>query len=208
MILDIIFVAIIVFCIVWGVKRGVIKTILGLSSVIVSIIASLLLYKPFMDILNSNPTAFGIVEGFKEKIKMAVLPSITLETGEQMPAVLNYILDSDIISQGNMAIASGIAQAVVYLITVIVFIILIKLIVSLLFKVFKVAAKLPVIKQANGLVGGILGLAFGVFVCWIVAAVFTMFIGGENGIWIANSLENSKFAVHLFKSNILFGIIK
>ena len=208
MILDIIFVAIIVFCIVWGVKRGVIKTILGLSSVIVSIIASLLLYKPFMDVLNSNPTAFGIVEGFKEKIKMAVLPSITLETGEQMPAVLNYILDSDIISQGNMAIASGIAQAVVYLITVIVFIILIKLIVSLLFKVFKVAAKLPVIKQANGLVGGILGLAFGVFVCWIVAAVFTMFVGGENGIWIANSLETSKFAVHLFKSNILFGIIK
>ena len=83
-----------------------------------------------------------------------------------------------------------------------------KLLVSLLFKVFNIAAKLPIIKQANGLVGGVLGAVIGIFVCWIVAAVMTMFIGQEGTGWIIDNVESSKFARHLFDTNIIFTVLK
>ena len=75
MLLDIIFLAIIIACTVWGAKRGIIKTVLGLSSFIVSIIAALLLYQPFMDIIYSNSAIASVIDGFKENIAQAMMPS-------------------------------------------------------------------------------------------------------------------------------------
>ena len=208
MLLDIIFLTIIVLCIMHGVKRGIIKTVLGLSSFFVSIIAALLLYQPFMDTISSNPDISSWILGFKDSIRLAVLPTVNIEVSENTPEILNYIISGDIIAQGNNAIATAIAEAVVYLITVVLFIVLIKLLVTLLFNIFKVAAKMPVIKQANGLIGGLLGLVIGIFVCWIAAAVLAMFIGQEGCSWITDSLSSSMLAKHMFKSNIIFTIFK
>lgn len=208
MLLDLLFVTIILLCVIWGVKRGIIKTALAMSSVLVSIIAALLLYNPFMDIICANPSVAAIIDVFKESVTQAVLPTLKIDLTDKTPAILSYIIDSDTISQGSMAIASSIAEAVVYLITIVVFIILIKLVVSSLFKVFKVAAKLPVIKQANGLMGGLMGLVAGVFVCWIAAAVLTMFIGQEGFGWVSESMETSRLAAYIFKSNIILKVIK
>lgn len=216
MLLDIIFLAIIIACTVWGAKRGIIKTVLGLSSFIVSIIAALLLYQPFMDLIYSNPAIASVIDGFKANIVESMLPSpyyppsppeLTDYTGK-IPALFMAILGNDIISQGTEAAAYAVADAVVYLITIVIFIIAIKLLVSLLFKVFNVAAKLPVIKQANGLVGGILGLIIGVVLCWVAAAVISMFIGQGGTGWIIDSVESSRIAKHMFQTNIIFSILK
>lgn len=208
MLLDILFLAIIVICVIHGAKRGIIKTALGLSSVFISIIAALLLYSPFINMISANPDIAAAIDGFKESIKTAVMPAINIDASGEMPAVFSYILDGGVIEQGKEAIAAAVAGAVVQLITIIVFVILIKLLVSLLLKVFKITAKLPVIKQANGLVGGLLGIVIGVFVCWITAALLTMFIGQEGFGWIAENIESSRIAKHLFKSNIIFSILR
>lgn len=215
MLLDIIFLAIIIICVLWGAKRGIIKTALGLSSVLVSIIVAIWLYEPFMELISQNAAISGVIENFKESIKTALLPSpgyandpaLTDTTGK-IPALFASLLGSEIISQGQDAVATAIADAVVYLITVVIFIIVIKLLVSLVFKIFNVAAKLPIIKQANGLVGGILGLVIGVFVCWIAAAILSMFIGQEGTGWIIENVESSRLAKHLFSTNIIFSILK
>lgn len=211
MLLDIIFLAIIIACTVWGAKRGIIKTVLGLSSFLVSIIAALLLYEPFMDLVYSNPAIASVIDGFKANIVESMLPSQAISPAlidMQIPAIFMAILGNDIISQGTEAMATAVADAIVYLITIVIFIIAIKLLVSLLFKVFNVAAKLPVIKQANGLVGGILGLIIGVVLCWIASAVISMFIGQGGTGWIIDSVENSRIAKHLFQTNIIFSILK
>ncbi len=211
MLLDIIFLAIIIACTVWGAKRGIIKTVLGLSSFIVSIIAALLLYQPFMDLIYSNPAIASLIDGFKANIVEAMMPSQAISPellDVQIPALFMAILGNDIISQGTEAMATAVADAVVYLITIVIFIIAIKLLVSLLFKIFNVAAKLPVIKQANGLVGGILGIIIGIVLCWIAAAVISMFIGQGGTGWIIDSVENSRIAKHMFQTNIIFSILK
>ena len=211
MLLDIIFLAIIIVCVTWGARRGIIKTALGLSSVLVSIIAAIWLYEPFMELISQNAAISGVIENFKESIKTSLMPAIKIDDtliDTHTPALLVSLIGSDIISQGTEAVATAVADAVVYLITVVIFIIVIKLLVSLVFKVFNVAAKLPIIKQANGLVGGILGLVIGVFVCWIAAAVLTMFIGQEGSGWIIQSVESSRLAKHLFGTNIIFSILK
>ena len=213
MLLDIIFLAIIIACTVWGAKRGIIRTVLGLSSFIVSIIAALLLYQPFMDLVYSNPAIASVIDGFKANIVEAMLPAQPINPAltsrvDKIPAVFMAILGNDIISQGSQAMATAVADAVVYLITIVIFIIAIKLLVSLLFKVFNVAAKLPVIKQANGLVGGILGLIIGVVLCWVAAAVISMFIGQGGTGWIIDSVESSRIAKHMFQTNIIFSILK
>lgn len=208
MILDIIFAAIIIACVVQGAKRGIIKTALGVSSVFVSIIAALLLYNPFMDIVMTNGAVADFIAGVKEAIKTAVLPMVSIESAEEMPEILSYIINGETLKQGSESIAFAIAEAVVYMLSIILFIIFIKLLVSLLFKLFKVTAKLPIIKQANGLCGGLLGIITGIFLCWIIATVFTLFIGNEGFGWVSESLANSHFAKYLFKSNIIFAILK
>ena len=211
MLLDIIFLAIIIICVTWGAKRGIIKTALGLSSVLVSIVAAIWLYEPFMELISQNAAISTVIENFKESIKTALMPAIKIDDAlveRHTPALLVSMFGSDIISQGTEAVATAVADAVVYLITVVIFIIVIKLLVSLVFKVFNVAAKLPLIKQANGFVGGILGLVIGVFVCWIAAAILTMFIGQEGSGWIIESVESSRLAKHLFSTNIIFSTLK
>ena len=208
MILDIIFLAIIIACVVYGAKRGIIKTALGLSSVFVSIVAALLLYNPFMDIIMTNGAVAEFVANIKDAIKTAVLPMVTINSTEEMPEILDYLLSSDILKQGSESIAAAIAEAIVYMISIIVFIIFIKLLVNLLFEVFKVTAKLPIIKQANGLCGGLLGIVTGVFSCWIIATLLTLFISSEGFGWVSESLETSRFAKYMFKSNIIFAILK
>lgn len=211
MLLDIIFLAIIIICVTWGAKRGIIKTALGLSSVLVSIVAAIWLYEPFMELISQNAAISTVIENFKESIKTALMPAIKIDDAlveRHTPALLVSMFGSDIISQGTEAVATAVADAVVYLITVVIFIIVIKLLVSLVFKVFNVAAKLPLIKQANGFVGGILGLVIGVFVCWIAAAILTMFISQEGSGWIIESVESSRLAKHLFSTNIIFSTLK
>ena len=211
MLFDIIFLAIIIICVTWGAKRGIIKTALGLSSVLVSIVAAIWLYEPFMELISQNAAISTVIENFKESIKTALMPAIKIDDAlveRHTPALLVSMFGSDIISQGTEAVATAVADAVVYLITVVIFIIVIKLLVSLVFKVFNVAAKLPLIKQANGFVGGILGLVIGVFVCWIAAAILTMFIGQEGSGWIIESVESSRLAKHLFSTNIIFSTLK
>lgn len=213
MLLDIIFLAIIIICVIWGAKRGIIKTALGLSSVLVSIALAIWLYEPFMELISQNAAIDAVIDGFKESIKAAMLPAMNfdgalVDTAGNTPALFASLLDSDVVNQGQEAIAAAVADAVVYVITVVIFIILIKLLVSLIFKVFNIAAKLPIIKQANGLVGGVLGAVIGIFVCWIVAAVMTMFIGQEGTGWIIDNVESSKFARHLFDTNIIFTALK
>ena len=208
MILDIIFLAIIIACVIYGAKRGIIKTALGLSSVFVSIVAALLLYNPFMDIIMANGAIAEFIGTIKNAVKTAVLPMVSINSNEEMPEILSYLLDSEVLKHGSESIAMAIAEAVVYMISIILFIIFIKLFVSLLFKVFKVTAKLPIIKQANGLCGGLLGVVTGIFLCWIVATVFTLFIGNEGFEWVSLSLTTSRFAKYLFKSNIIFAILK
>ena len=80
MLLDIIFLAIIIACVIWGAKRGIIKTVLGLSSFVVSIIAALLLYQPFMDGICSNPAIASVIDGFKDNIAQAIMPSQKVAT--------------------------------------------------------------------------------------------------------------------------------
>ena len=208
MILDIIFAAVIIACVVRGAKRGIIKTALSVSSVFVSIVAALLLYNPFMDIIMANGAVAEFIAGIKNAIKTAVLPMVSIESAEETPEILNYLLDSEMLKQGSESIATAIAEAVVYMISIVLFIIFIKLLVTLLFKVFKVTAKLPIIKQANGLCGGLLGIVTGIFLCWIIATVFTLFISSEGFGWVSASLGTSRFAKYLFKSNIIFAILK
>ena len=123
MILDIIFAAIIIACVVHGAKRGIIKTALGVSSVFVSIIAALLLYNPFMDIIMTNSAIAEFIAGVKEAIKTAVLPMVSIESAEEMPELLSYIINSETLKQGSESIALAIAEAVVYMISIILFII-------------------------------------------------------------------------------------
>ncbi len=211
MLLDIFFLAIIIICVTWGARRGIIKTALGLSSVIISIIAAIWLYEPFMELISQNAAISGVIAHFKESLKETLMPAMKIDDAlidKHTPALLVSLLGSDIISQGTEAIAIAIADAVVYLVTVVIFIIVIKLLVSLVFKLFNVAAKLPIIKQANGLVGGILGFVVGIFVCWIAAAVLSMFIGQEGTGWIIENVESSRLAKHMFSTNILFSILK
>ena len=55
MVLDLIFVLIIAICIIIGIKQGFVRSLVGIASLFVSIIAAVYLYLPFIDMLYGIP---------------------------------------------------------------------------------------------------------------------------------------------------------
>lgn len=206
MILDLIFVLILAVCIIIGIKQGFVRSLLGIASLFVSIIAAVYLYKPFIDMLYGIPAVSGIIDSCIESIKNAILSALGTGETQNIPPVLGVFI-GDMIASSNEAIATALAEAAFSCILVIVFIILVRIAIAVLVKALNLFTKLPVIKQFNGLLGGIMGLITGVIVCYIAATILFVWSNTEGGIWINEALASSAVAKHFFETNILISSV-
>ena len=167
-VLDIILIAIIVIFAVVGTKKGFIKSVSGLVSHVLSFILALVFYKRFTVYVKRLPFLANMItdvdmpnfegaDGFMEKIKM----------------IVNYIISSDDVSVASKAVVNNLIADVIA--TVIAFAVLLLgfiLLFRLAFLLLDLMAKVPVIKQANGVLGLVSGLFLGLFWAWIAANLF------------------------------------
>ena len=170
----------------FGMKKGFISTLLGFTSTIISFVLTSVVYKPVAAILYASPLgeiARTVVEkSLAENVKGGELLAKT-------------------------AAATSGAMLIINAITFILIIILVKLLVSLLVTVAKIASKLPLIKQANSLLGGIIGLISGAFITYIVIGVLIAL--GDSGTWTvaAESIRESSLASFFASGNLVTQIV-
>ncbi len=206
MVLDLIFVLILAVCIIMGIKQGFVRSLLGIASLFVSIIAAVYLYKPFIDMLYGIPAVSGVIDSIIVGIKNAILSALSSGETQNIPPFLGVFM-GNMVATSNEMIAGALAEAAFSCILVIVFIILVRIAIAVLVKALNLFTKLPVIKQFNGLLGGIMGLVTGILICYIAATILFVWANTGNVAWINESLTGSAVAKHFFETNILISSV-
>jgi len=205
-------VAIIVFltvCTYFYYHRGLVHTLLGFFTTLISVVLSGILSPLLANILMNT----SISESIKEYVGKTLLNSEngTVESLIRDLSVPEFLRTNLI---DNMDVKSSLANSIDYIseyITIFIIKIISMIIVFLLlFVIFKVIAntlniisRLPVLRTANKIGGGVLGFAEGILIIWIVFAVLTMLYGKPMFSAINESISHSMIASKLYDSNIL-----
>jgi len=181
---DIIFAALIILMAYIGAKRGFIRTLMGLSSTLLSLIISMLLYRSVSIFLSASP------------LKDAVRTYIEKFISENTDALSAFLL------QNSMEAAS---QIVIDAISFAAVIILSKIIIGIAGRALNVISKLPVIHQANSLLGLVIGAVSGILICYIAVGIIG--VTAEHS-QISKAIENSILVSYLYETNIVTEILK
>lgn len=184
---DIILIAILIIFAYVGAKRGLIKTLVGIASTVLSVILSMLLYNPVSEILYESSLGDSVKEYVREFL-----------VGKAEGAAKLLITDA------------AVETASVLMMNIISFVVVIiasKVLIILISKILNIAAKFPVIKQANKLLGMLAGIISGILICYIAIGIIMTLSPEGNALAIKESVENSYLAVKLCDKNMIYGIL-
>lgn len=184
---DIILIVIIAFFAYMGAKHGLIKTLFGAVSTLISLVLSMLLYRPVSELLY-NSTFGNSIKEFAGKL--------LAERMEQTAQL--FLLDKAVETT---------AVLVMNVISFVIVIVAVKLIVIILANVLNIASKLPVIKQANKLFGMVAGALSGILVCYIIIGIVAALGGEENVSALQESIKSSFLAVNMYNNNLIKDVL-
>ena len=212
-ILDLIFIVLAVVMIILGAKKGLIKALLdGLSTIASGIIAYILatpvakviydafvrgvVKSEFLKGLNDSGTDFGSIS---EKVNALVneLPegalAIASKFGFDVNGAISNVVSSAPDSNESLVetlmtnIGDNIFLTITEAVTMIALFIIVSICLTFVIRLLnKVVKKLPVIKQANKLAGGLLGLVKAVVIIFVISTAL-VFVNNEELSPIINS---------------------
>lgn len=201
LIADIIIVLILATCIFFWVKRGLTGVIVKLLSIVISLILSLILFKPvsaliidhtniYNDLVTNIESSLNSKENMSEEEKSAE-PNIIIDSiNKQMDTVKD---------NANDVIARSIAEVIINLMVIIILFILINIIMFFLKFIFGAIASLPIIKQLDKLGGFIYGIIEGLIIVYVVLAILS-FVNIQE---VQLAIKTSYIASILYNNNLL-----
>ncbi len=194
MLSDLLTVLFLLMFVFWGTKTGAAKMVLKILSLGASMALGLVLYRPISKALSG----LGIVDGIAAKL------SDNIDSIIHLPGVMRDVMT---VTGATEELTRSVASAAVSAVSFFAVVVLIRVLIMLVSLVVGVASSLPVIKQTNGLLGGILGFALGtltIFLVFGVMAVAEVF----GGISLAEkAFDGSFLAVILYNNNPLLGLV-
>ena len=211
MIVDIIILIIIIVSAIIGRIRGFMKCLIGIASVVLSIILALLFYRMVGNIIIDNTE-------IDDKIKNTIISSmgvddVDIKTSEKLPEEFtkyiekanNEINDAKNGIQGG--VAGKIAEEIVYAMSYIIIFIIIKIIAVILTIVAKIVEKLPVFQQINDIGGAICGLIQGVIIVYIAISVISITSPLIKDSSIIKQVEESHIGKYIYDNNVFMRAI-
>ncbi len=219
MILDLLIIAIAVITIIVAAKRGFVKSIAHIATSVLSFLAAYFwcgrlgdfIYDRFLlgsfsgyvedsvnNLLVKTGETFNIAKLFEDMPDAFV--SLLARFGIDVHGLAEKFGEitsgtSETISQMSESIASPIASATATAIAFAAIFLVSILVISLLFKLLDLACKLPVLKSANGFLGGVIGVVLAVFYIWVFSAIAVValrsFSATDSSFIFSNAVENS-----------------
>lgn len=189
---DIILIAIILISAILGYKKGLVKLGTNLFAGIIAIVLTIALYKPVTEIVMEKTPIVSNIKNIiiqnstniiekdsqddknKESSKESnsILNNKVTEITEQATKQVNNTVKNEIIP----AEAERIARNIVYGLTAIILFIFIKILLSVVFSLLGVVAKLPILKQFNEVGGLIYGIVRGLLILIILIILIEAYI--------------------------------
>ena len=216
-IIDLIIIAIITLCIIFGYKKGLIGVLFKILSFIIAIIITLILYKPVTTlVINATTIDDNIQNAIYSKLQgreLIVENSEELREQEVPDNIINninkYINNATGNSEGDIAllVAKQLTLSILNVIVAIVLFIVIKLVLLLAKAVFNKIAELPVINQFNKLGGILYGVVKGILVVYLILALATLILPMTNDATVITGINNSFIGSVMYNNNIILKIL-
>ncbi len=232
-ILDAIVVAIIVITAIIGYRRGFIRTIIQLAGCIVAFILALSLSNTVSTMVYDGVLRDGLHEKIEtiwsETVVDGAAQSLTEQTEsvlEALPDFVQTVFDAETITQGirdsvgndqtGSAVADYLADellrpvmvAVIRFVAFLLLFMILMIVIRLLEKLLKPITKMPLIRQADGTLGVIVGLAKGILFALVAVTVIQLIAtGATTGPFTQENLDNSLVAGWLADINPLSAVL-
>ena len=204
MVLDIVFLLIIIMCVYYGFKKGMLKTIASLATMIVGIWVALYFYRSFIMLLERIP----IINNMLTEIKKGVYKILMLKLEESgVTEFFRGLVSQNVINQGNSAVANSVTNIIYSITMMLILLIVVKVGLALTVKIIGIFEHLPVIKQVNRVLGGCIGLINGVLICYVVATLMFVVMANVDVKWLSDNIKESNIAKYFFDTNIIIKAI-
>lgn len=215
-------IGIIIVSMIIGGVRGIIMSVYGLLTTILSVFLAFKFSQPIKDLLVGTSFYNSIHEKIENMVE-ALVPNLD-SIEDTIVATINSLPFPDDIklwlingidfsqtttkaeAMGGLVVT--ITDFIIAIIIGIVLFILLIIIFKLLKGLIKKISDLPVIKQVDSIVGAIIGAASGVLLGYIICLVISGFQTTEVMIVIHETIQESKLASVLYNNNILLEMFK
>lgn len=218
-------------CFYAGSRRGLVRTVFGLFSSIVVLLAGTVISPIISNQLRNNEKFFNAIssrieksiENYgkkEEKSKEAIdnklyLPSNLLISEKAVDEIVTDILKNEHIKKAKEDIQKEVNHRVAIYLTGIVInsgtFILVYFILSagllVLGSVLNIISKLPVLNELNRMGGGIAGIFQGLVIVWLIFTLMMVFIGKPFVQEGMRQIEENVFLKLLYESNVIAKII-
>ena len=195
---DIIVVLVVVIAAYIGSKRGLMRSLVGIASTVASLVLGVILYHPVSKYLASSE--------FGEKITKAVENYFESNPPIEEPQGIFSVLigTQEAMSEGAAQIAS---MLLISAISFILVIISSKLIIKLAILILGLSTKLPIIKQANALLGAAVGAISGIIITYVCVGIIAALEPSGTALKLCEMIKDSNIACLFYYDNLITNIL-
>ncbi len=213
-IIDIIAIVILIAMIVWGAKRGFVKTVFSLGSLILSLILALSLYPIVTDFLAESVVGdyvrLNVYEVFEDKSDDD-LSAEDASSALKLPGSLQEAIIGTTEQATTMVketLAESMASLALKILSILIVFILVKVILWILSVLLNTVSKLPLLRTANKLLGGLAGLCYGVMLLYLILAVLTFTTTLKSFNKPIQLVLESEYVSTMYHENIILDFLK
>lgn len=227
-----------------GYRKGIIKMVVSIATLVLSIVGTLILAPILSDSLCNSETIFGYVTeqvrdglGIETKCEEAVdnLVSGVKEAGNSSKIDINDEQQKEMI--GNLGlpekiqetmidsiaeelekqekvtigkfsemVTDFIARIIIKAITYIAILIILKIVLKIIFSIFNVIERMPIIENMSEIAGGLVGVASGLVIVWILFLGLLLFSTTSFATSCYQCINESEILTFLYNNNLIVNI--
>lgn len=208
-VVDIIIVAILILCVLYGYKKGLIKVATKLLATIIAIVVTLILYIPISNLIIN---ATSIDESIQNVIYENVSKNITTENNDNSNENYLQTIQGQLVEDAKNNIlpetSRRLAINIIHIGVIIFLFVALKIGISLIKVLTDKISKLPVIKQFDKAGGVVYGLLIGFVIIFVSLAIIKIVAGINPNNIVSENVEKSTIGEILYNNNIIDIFIK
>lgn len=219
MILDLIVVGVIVLAFIISARKGLIKSVWKIAALIITIALVMVLKTPTVNYLSETKLYDKIHTSISFRLSLDDYLSITeneektVDEGDERFFVPEFIVNNMIksgemehilaIDDGPFLLIRKLTDWVIQIIATVGLFIIIRIFLMAAFMILDGMSKLPLINQANTLLGGLLGAVNMIAVLYIACALLSLFAESE----VIGLINQSYIVKYFYNNNILLQLM-
>lgn len=207
---DFIFMGFVALMAVIGSSRGLVRSLLGLGSIVLSLFLAFTLYPMVSDTLARSTVGTVVTEKVEAMFgqnpqgteQIQELDPATNEKIESIPAVLQETAQNAG-TQIKKSVAEQVCSAAMNLISMLLVFLLVRLLIWLISKTLDLVTKLPVIHGCNKILGGLFGVISSVLIVYLLLGLLTFTSLLNTTGDFGRTVQNSLLVSQMYENNIL-----